>query len=132
MTNQYTKASAVKKYLDKKIHEQVSETEMANFSFDVIKAKDRENQKFLWIDLIDKGNFADNSFNDELLQKIGSIIKQSIESNCPNLMQVVGADDSAGRQLLWLPKDKNCTTLYERFEEMDELSVEPSKKKLKI
>lgn len=132
MSNQYTKASDVKKYLDKKIQAQVSKEEMSNFKFDVIKARDRENQDFLWIDLIDQGSFADNSFNDNLLKKIGSIIKQSIENNCSNLMQVVCADDSAGRQLLWLPKDRNCSTLYERYEDEDQVSVKIPKKKLKI
>jgi hypothetical protein len=130
MSSQYTNASDVKNYLDKKIQAQVSKEEMANFTFDVIKARDRENQDFLWIDLIDQGNFADNSFNNDLLQKIGYVIKQAIESNCSNLMQVVGADDSAGRQLLWLPKDTNCSTLHERFEDVDEVSI--SKKKPKI
>jgi hypothetical protein len=131
-TNQYTNASAVKKFLEKKIHEQVSKAEMSNFSFDIIPGKDRENQDFLYISLVDNGNFVANNFNDELLEKLGSIIKKCIESHCSNLIEIVGIGEGASRQLLWLPKDKSCVTLYERYEEIDEFSVKPLTKKLKI
>lgn len=132
MSNQYTNANDVKKYLERKIHAKFSKKEISNFEFEIIKAKDREKQDFLWISLIDNGSFADNSFNDELLQKIGVIIKQSIEKNCFNLIEVVSTNDGAGRQLLWLPKDRNCATLYESYEDEDQVSVKFTKKKLKI
>jgi hypothetical protein len=130
--HQYTNAKDVKKFLDKKIHEQISKKEMENFKFDVISAKDRKNQDFLYISLIDNGNFIDNSFNNELLRKIGFIIKESIKNNCSNLIEIVAVDEGAGQQLVWLPKDKNCFTLYERYDDVDEFSIKPQIKKSKI
>lgn len=113
MSAQYTNAKEVKSFLTKKIKE--SGLKITNrLEFDILNSVDEKNQEYLYIHLKDYG--CDD------FERICHLVKIEIQNNCPNLIEVMILQNNERKQLLWLPKDKNCQSLYECGEEYKSIS----------
>lgn len=111
MTKQYTNSKDVEKYLKNKIIKETGNKQiLKNIEFVVSNAKDENGQDYIYVHTKDYGDDYHN------FSVACYYAKKIIQDNCSNLIEVISADNMSRKQLLWLPKDKDCLALYESGE----------------